>query len=124
MSALGLAHFMIQAKDLKATLHFYNKVMGMPLVQLRGTEDNPQFLMFRDIEITTRKDMSSIPSPDSSSISHIAFHVDNIEEVVEKMKKRGAEFLTPINTTKEGVKWAMCRDPDGNKIEVTDAAHL
>ncbi|MCJ7632751.1 VOC family protein [Candidatus Bathyarchaeota archaeon] len=124
MPILGLAHFMIQANDLKATLHFYNKVMEMPLVQLRGTEDNPQFLKFRDIEITQRKDPTKIPSPDVCSISHIAFHVDNIEEVVKRMKKKGASFLTPINVTKEGVKWIMCRDPDGNKIEVTDTAHL
>jgi len=115
---------MIQARDLKATLHFYNKVMGLPLLRMRGTEDDPQFLVFRDIEISQRKDTSKIPDPDTVSILHIAFHVDNIEEIVEQMKGRGAEFFVPITVNRDGSKWAMCRDPDGNRIEVTTAPHF
>jgi predicted enzyme related to lactoylglutathione lyase len=124
MSVLGLSHFMIQAKDLKATLHFYSKVMGLPLLRLTGTEDDPQFLVFKDIEISQRKGMAAIPDPDTASLLHIAFYVDNIEEIVKQMKKKGAEFFVPITLNKDGSKWAVCRDPDGNRIEVTTAPHF
>jgi len=124
LTILGLSHFMIQAKDLKATLHFYNKVMGLPLIRMRGTEDDPQFLVFRDLEISQRKDITNIPNPDTAPILHIAFYVDNIEEIVEQMGKRGAAFFTPIRVNPDGSKWAMCRDPDGNRIEVTTSPHL
>jgi len=115
---------MIQAKDLKATLHFFNKVMGLPVLRLMGTEDNPRFVIFRDIEISQRKDVTAIPDPDTASLLHIAFYVDNIEEIVDQMTKRGAQFFVPITVNRDGSKWAMCRDPDGNRIEVTTAPHF
>ena len=124
MTVLGLSHFMIQAKDLKATLHFFNKVMGLPVLRLMGTEDNPRFVIFRDIEISQRKDVTAIPDPDTASLLHIAFYVDNIEEIVDQMTKRGAQFFVPITVNRDGSKWAMCRDPDGNRIEVTTAPHF
>ena len=115
---------MIQAKDLKATWHFYSKVMGLPVLHLIGTEADPQFLVFKDIEISQRKGMAAIPDPDTASLLHIAFYVDNIEEIVEQMKKKGAVFFVPITLNKDGSKWAICRDPDGNRIEVTTAPHF
>ena len=115
---------MIQAKDLKASLHFYSTVMGLTLIRMRGTEQEPQFLVFRDVEISQRKDLTTIPTQDTSPIAHIAFHVDNIEETVEEMTKKGAEFITPIRVNPDGSKWAMCRDPDGNRIEVTTLPNL
>lgn len=124
MSILGLSHFMIQARDLKASLNFYSDIMGLTLIRMRGTEQEPQFLVFREVEITQRKDLTNIPAQDTSPIAHIAFHVDNIEGTVEKMTKKGAEFFTPIRVNPDGSKWAMCRDPDGNRIEVTTLANL
>ena len=124
MSILGLSHFMIQAKDLKATRHFYSEVMRLPVLRIIGTEDSPQFLVFKDIEISQRKDVGKTPDPDTASLLHIAFYVDNIEEIVEQMKKSGAKFFVPITLNSDGSKWAMCRDPDGNRIEVTTAPHF
>jgi predicted enzyme related to lactoylglutathione lyase len=131
MSVLGLSHFMILANDMKATLHFYNKVMGLPVLHIRGTEEDPQGLQFKEIEISKRsllgereKRVIPVPAEDTASLYHIAFYVDNIEEIVEQMTKRGAKFFVPITTNRDGSKWAMCRDPDGNRIEVTTAPHF
>ena len=124
MSVLGLSHFMIQARDMKASLHYYSRVMGLPVVRMMGTEEIPTFLFFPNLEIMPMKDPGATCDPEKASLLHVAFHVDNIEEMVDKMKKGGAEFLTPINVNKDGSRWAMSRDPDGNRIEVTTAPHF
>ena len=124
MSVLGLSHFMIQTRDIKASLHYYGKGMGLQVVRMVGTEEDPTFLFFPNLEIMPRTDPEDVSDPEKASLHHVAFHVDNIEAIVDKMKKGGAEFLTPINVNKDGSRWAMSRDPDGNRIEVTTAPHF
>jgi lactoylglutathione lyase len=124
MSVLGLSHFMIQTRDIKASLHFYSRVMELPVVRMMGTEEDPTFLFFPNLEIMPRKDPGAALDPEKASLHHVAFHVDDIEEMVNKMRKGGAEFLTPINVNKDGSRWAMSRDPNGNRIEVTTAPHF
>lgn len=124
MSVLRLSHFMIQTRDIKASLHYYSKVMGLKVLRMMGTEEDPTFLFFPNLEIMPRKDPGAASDPEEASVHHVAFHVDDIEAMVDKMKKGGAELLTPINMNKDGSKWAMSRDPDGNRIEVTTAPHF
>jgi len=123
MSVLGLSHFMIHTRDIKASLHYYSKVMGLQVRRMMGTKEDPTFLFFPNLEIMPRKDPEDVSDPEKASL-HVAFHVDNIDAIVDKMKKGGAEFLTAINVNKDGSRWAMSRDPDGNRIEVTTAPHF
>ena len=54
-------------------------------------------------------------------ISHIAFTVDNLDELYKKLKKQGIKFNYPVQISEDGkVKIAFCRDPDGNLCELVE----
>ena len=49
----------------------------------------------------------------------IILRVENVEEVYNKLKTKGIEFLTPpVNRKNWAIKTAHFRDPDGNLIEI------
>ena len=60
------------------------------------------------------------PSFDSLGIRHIAFAVEDIDAVVTKMKKRGAEAFSEIERFEDGYMLCFVRGPEGMIIELEE----
>jgi len=100
MSVKGLAHVAIQAKDYQATLTFYTQVLGfkighhwsLPSFQIKEAA----MLISPDLRtcIEIFDNEAVIPAQGKKALSeediahgallHLAFYVDNVEEVYEK----------------------------------------
>ncbi|MCM3745395.1 VOC family protein [Sporosarcina luteola] len=53
-------------------------------------------------------------------IRHIAFSVENIEEVVAKLKKRGTKIFSEIQQYEESFKLCYVRGPEGIILELAE----
>ena len=66
------------------------------------------------------------PRPNRKGFGHIAFHVDNVEEIYQKVLLHGGQNLGEITTQDiEGVgklTFVYMTDPDGNIIEIQNWA--
>ena len=52
-------------------------------------------------------------------LRHIAFEVENIDEVTEKLKSKGVEFLSPVQThPQSGKRLVYFLGPDGILLEL------
>jgi len=148
MGITGVHHFSFSVTDLDRTIEFYTKVLGVHIrsrgrnkyetlgTALFGTKwgvNQPQadlelaFIQLGDnrIEFIEYKDPKAQPyhkNPSIAGSAHVAFRVDDIEEIRKKIEAAGVEFHSPINTyMEEGkgeMKWCYFRDPDGIVLEL------
>jgi len=52
---------------------------------------------------------------------HLAFGVENVPEMYERMKADGVEFFFPPKMRGDsGAHWIFFKDPDGNMVELQD----
>lgn len=143
---VGLGHASFTVMDMEKTVDFYvNKlggklltetvdqgpdlgtyVMGanaqkfaalkVAMVELGGIQI--EFLQYLD----PKTDVPYHGNPSIAGSAHLAFNVDNLEEVYEKLKKDGAVFHSSINECiRDGVlvwKWVYMRDPDNICLEL------
>lgn len=62
------------------------------------------------------------PTLNNVGICRVAFAVDDIDQVYERLKEMDVEFVTPLHrlTTPNGDSLAMAsfKDPDGNFLEI------
>ncbi len=116
-------HVAITVKDLARSVEFYTK---LGFTALRKMETPSLNIVFVGSGLTQlelfelRKEVAKEVSPlkeNEIGIKHIAFHVDEIEEVVEELKKKGVEFTTEIMKTGRRTS-IFFKDPDGTILQL------
>jgi len=138
-------HIGIVVEKLDNALEFYRDALGFKVV--RVMEENGPFiekiLGLQDVNVTTVK----MSAPDGNliellcfknfkdrtegeaerkyifnrGISHIALTVSDLELDYQRIKSRGARFISPPQTNAEGTaKVAFCEDPLGNILELVE----
>jgi catechol 2,3-dioxygenase-like lactoylglutathione lyase family enzyme len=60
------------------------------------------------------------PLANTLGIRHIAFAVEDIEAIVAKMKKHGAELIGEIQTYENAYKLCYVRGPEGIILELAE----
>ncbi len=119
---MKLAHTMIRVKDLEETLEFYTDFLGLREVRRRPIGDEATLVFLGDesdhyhIELTYNHD-----GPDyelGNQFGHLAFHVDDLEPVVQEVEKRGWWHRRSKPTT--GSNYIFVKDPNGYDIEILE----
>jgi catechol 2,3-dioxygenase-like lactoylglutathione lyase family enzyme len=60
------------------------------------------------------------PRPENASIDHIGIAVQNIEELVRRLKEEGYRFPVDLARSVSGAKIAFCLGPDNVYVELID----
>lgn len=119
---------MIRVIDLEKSLNFYRDGLGFQLV---SRDDYPKdrfslvFLRAGDsdhepmIELTHNWDTKSYER--GNAYGHVAYRVDSIEAVQQRLKKHGYDLSWGPGTTPSGSRrMAFVDDPDGYEIELLE----
>jgi len=144
----GVHHFSFSVENLDRTIEFYTKILGVKLQSRnRNKYDSLGTALFGDkwglsqkhadielavmniggtrVEFIEYKDPKSQPyhkKPSIAGSAHLAFKVENIEEMRKKLEEAGVEFHSPVNIFMElgKIEWKWCyfRDPDGIVLEL------
>jgi catechol 2,3-dioxygenase-like lactoylglutathione lyase family enzyme len=146
----GVHHFSFSVMNLDRTIEFYTNVLGLPLqsrsrnkydtlgtalfgkkwginqpradlemavINIGGTR--VEFIEYRDPKVRAYH-----KNPSVAGSAHLAFKVDNIEEMRKKLEKAGVEFHSPNQSFLEAgkIEWKWCyfRDPDGIILELVE----
>ena len=136
-----IRHTGIVVIDLEASLNFYRDLLGFQIVkQMEEAGDYiDNISSLRNIQVTTVKMTSpsgqmiellkyhSHPEEQRMrkiceiGISHIAFTVDDLDFVYEKLKDKGIQFNSPPQLSPDGyAKVTFCRAPEGTLIELVE----
>lgn len=123
---MRILHTMIRVGDLKKSIEFYTKILGMRLLQ---TSDNPNYqysLAFvgydngnssATIELTYNWDKTHYDHGDA--FGHIAIGVNDVANMCDAIKQAGGKIVREAGPVKGGnTVIAFVEDPDGYKIEL------
>jgi catechol 2,3-dioxygenase-like lactoylglutathione lyase family enzyme len=116
----------IVASDIKASLDFYQNILGLEFVgifplwfgtmhRLRfGTSD------FKLIEPKIVPPRGIIGLEKQLGVRYVTFVIENLSELCADLAKRGIEFTVPERELRPGIRIAMVKDPDGNIVEFVE----
>lgn len=115
-------HTMIRVRDLDAALHFFCDLLGLQEVRRRDHERGRFTLVFLStgaagdpatIELTHNWDQDE-PYPSGRNFGHLAYEVDNIYELCERLQRGGVTIVRP---PRDG-RMAFVRSPDLISVEL------
>ena len=120
--AMRFLHTMLRVRDLDASLHFFVDLLGLKQVRRRDHEKGRFTLVFLEtgregdnaqIELTHNWDQAEDYSV-GRSFGHLAFAVDDIYAVCERLQAGGVTILRP---PRDG-RMAFVRSPDNQSVEL------
>jgi lactoylglutathione lyase len=111
---------MVVVSDMERSVEFYRDRLGIPL-----KFQSPDWSEFQTGTTTLALHGGGIaptgpptgdPTKQAGSCS-IGFNVENVDQTYEELKARGIKFVMPPTQREgEGIKLAVCSDPDGLPI--------
>ena len=117
---MKLAHTMIRIRNLEASLEFYCGFLGLQEVRRKDLGDEATLVFLSDdtgnyhIELTLNRDGRDYTVGDQ--FGHLAFHVDDLEAVISKVKENGWWYRqSKLNSSS---RYIFLKDPDGYDIEI------
>ena len=131
-AALGKArmlHTMLRVFDLKKSLDFYTRLLGMQVLRQREVPEGRYTLAFVGygeeaantvIELTHNWDQKE-PYAIGTAFGHLAIGVPDVYATCETLGKAGVKITRPPGPVKFGTTViAFIEDPDGYKIELIE----
>jgi len=116
----------ILASDIKASLNFYQNILGLEFVGISqvwfGTMHRLRFGTsdFKLIEPKTVPPKGAIGLEKQVGFRYVTFVIKNLSELCAELKAKGVEFALPEKEIRPGVRIAMVKDPDGNIVEFVE----
>ncbi|ASA24848.1 VOC family protein [Paenibacillus donghaensis] len=138
MSVKGLSHVAIQARDYNATITFYIEVLGfklghhwsLPLFQIKeasmliSPDQRTCIEIFDNDAVIPAQGKKALSEEDIAhgALLHLAFYVDNVDEIFQKALAHGAKtFIAPdylsLGEPPLLIKNAVIHSPNGEIIE-------
>ncbi|MEI5995168.1 VOC family protein [Candidatus Enterococcus mansonii] len=117
-------HIAINCSDYQKTKEFYVEKLGFEVIREHRREDKNDVkldlkLGVHELELFISSAFPKRPSyPEALGLRHLAFKIDNIEEVIAFLATKGIE-CEPLRTdTFTGEKMTFFFDPDGLPLEL------
>ncbi|MBO4394430.1 MAG: VOC family protein [Spirochaetales bacterium] len=101
-------HVCLMVNDMKGYISLFTEIFGFHIDKIVGEKENPEKLWFKECIQLNRTDSEIIK--DGGIFNHLAISVDNLDEVIAKLKKLGGK------ETSAGFNWIMM--PDGLYLEI------
>lgn len=117
-------HIAIIGSDYKKSKHFYVDLLGFNVIRenYRGERDDYKIDLAcgeQEIELFIIKNAPArVNYPEALGLRHLAFKVDNVEEVVKELNARGIATEPVRIDDYTGKKTTFFQDPDGLPLEI------
>jgi len=121
-----IAHTCLNVTNLDRSINFYSKQMGLNFVSRREIkQNNAEIAFLKDesgnaLELTHWRDKKIA---EGDNFDHIAFEVNDIGGTIETLRKNGVTIaMEPYSLQGSTSRIAFVKDPDGNWLELIEAA--
>jgi 4-oxalocrotonate tautomerase family enzyme len=114
-SVLGFGHMLVMVSDLERSVSFYVDQLGFTVRPAKPLADGRTFVAF-----TQGLALVAGLKPGDRQVDHLAFEVDNVRPLRDRLKEAGISFFNDLHDGPYGLTIYVA-DPDGNKIELYQA---
>lgn len=111
---------MVMVSDMTRSVQFYRDTLGIPL-----RLESPEWTEFETGPTVLALHGGGKPGAKSAEpvagTASIGFYVENLVQKYDELKAKGVGFLMPpTEREEEGIKLAVCLDPDGLPISIAE----
>lgn len=124
MNLNKIHHIAIIASDYEISKNFYVNLLGFKIIRENYRKDRNSYkldLKIGDSEIelfSMNEAPKRLTRPEACGLRHLAFYVENIEEVIAELHSKGIS-TEPIRIDEyTGKKFTFFNDPDGLPLEL------
>jgi catechol-2,3-dioxygenase len=112
------AHFVLRARDLEASIAWYEKVLGM---RMQHRAEAIAFMTYDDehhrLAIAQAPNTADV-APGAPGVDHVAYTLESLEDLLCLYKRLEAEDILPVWPINHGLTTSMYyEDPDGVRVE-------
>jgi lactoylglutathione lyase len=117
-------HIHLRTRDPNGMAAYFNKMFDAKVIESVQSDGRPRV----DLDIDGLIVFIAPVSPDAKieasprepylGLDHFGFRVENVDETVADLKRRGAEIVDEPRTIRPGVRIAFVRAPDNIRIEL------
>ncbi len=116
---------MVIVSDMKRSVEFYRDKLGIPL-----KFESPEWTEFQTGATTLALHGGGVPregrgggQDKEAGTCSIGFNVEDVDKTYEELKGKGIIFvMPPMQREGEGIKLAVCLDPDGLPVSIAQTA--
>ena len=119
-------HMHLRSRDVKKTAEYYQQMFDAEIVESIQSDGRPRTdldLNGLTIFIAPVLPDAAIPSAPTEpyvGLDHFGLRVENMDEAVAELKRRGASFKMEPRTIRPGVRIAFVAAPDNVRIELLE----
>lgn len=116
---------MVIVSDMRRSVEFYRDKLGIPL-----KFESPEWTEFQTGATTLALHGGGVPregrgggQDKEAGTCSIGFNVEDVDKTYEELKGKGIFFvMPPMQREGEGIKLAVCLDPDGLPVSIAQTA--
>ncbi|MEI8010608.1 MAG: VOC family protein [Candidatus Nitrotoga sp.] len=116
----GINHVTVIASDSKATLNFYEDILGLKVGYRPDLGFDGAWLYTGETVVVHLCFDRPVPNPPAGVIDHMAFTTQNLKNVTSVFDKQ--DYPYKLKHRENGSWQLFCHDPNGAKIELNFVA--
>ncbi|PLZ81409.1 hypothetical protein CBP16_09930, partial [Fischerella thermalis WC217] len=121
----GFDHVAIICSDYECSKRFYTEVLGFSIINESFRRERNSYKLDLRVGENDQIELFSFPNPpqrvsqpEACGLRHLAFQVENIDEVVSELKAKGVEVEEIRTDEITGKKFTFFQDPDALPLEI------
>jgi lactoylglutathione lyase len=121
----GLAHVGLFIKDVERTVKFYTEILDFEVIERTEVEGSKVAFVQNGNLVIEVVQPAVYQQRGDGLFDHIALKVKNIEEIKDRLEKKGIEFeekeiYHAPQVFPDGSKWILFRGPDNEHLELNE----
>jgi lactoylglutathione lyase len=119
-------HMHVRSRDVKKTAEYYRDMFDAEIVESIQSDGKPR----TDLDLNGLTIFIAHVPPDAAvppapaqpyvGLDHFGLRVEDMDEAVAELKRRGAAFMMEPRTIRPGVRIAFVQAPDNVRIELLE----
>lgn len=119
-------HMHLRSRDVKKTAEYYQQMFDAEIVESIQSDGRPR----TDLDLNGLTIFIAAVAPDAAvppapsepyvGLDHFGLRVEDMDEAVAELKRRGASFMMEPRTIRPGVRIAFVQAPDNVRIELLE----
>jgi lactoylglutathione lyase len=124
MKITKLLHTRMRVTDMDETIAFYRDVLGLEVVERKTSPRGSHLAFLRVPNSEELIELCSFPPSGpvrvQEDLVHLAFQVDNLDETIASLTRKGIKITDGPTTTSSGSRFIFIDAPDGYEVELIE----